>query len=121
MFLRLIDAGITPVVSFEGVWDERLEYLADLPAGKVVGWFEKSDIFRVKEVVGDTMCIIGGMPNSLLAGGSRSEVREFAHEVCERVGKGGGFIMSTSVGEMEGSKLENVQAWVTATREFGAY
>jgi uroporphyrinogen-III decarboxylase len=120
-FLALIDSGITPIVFFEGVWDKRLDYLAELPKGKVVGWFQKSDIFKVKEALGDVMCIIGGMPNSLLNGGSPEEVRELTKRLCERVGKNGGFIMSTSVGEMSGSKLENVRAWVDATREFGRY
>jgi uroporphyrinogen-III decarboxylase len=121
MFLVLIDNGITPHAFFEGAWDQRLEYLRELPAGKVMGWFQKSDIFRVKEVLGDTMCIIGGMPNSLLAGGTVSEVRERTHELCEVVGKNGGYIMSTGVGELEGSNLELVHAWVDATREFGVY
>ena len=121
MFLALIDNDITPFAFFEGAWDQRLEYLRELPAGKVMGWFQKSDIFKVKEVVGDTMCIIGGMPNSLLAGGSVSEVREHTQRLCEVVGKNGGYIMSTGVGELEGSKLELVRAWVDATREFGIY
>jgi hypothetical protein len=121
LFLALVEHGITPVVLYEGVWDKRLEYLAELPKGKTVGWFQKSDIFKVKEVLNDTMCIIGGMPNSLLMGGSPEQVRERTHEVCERVGKNGGFIMSSSVGELSGSKLENLHAWVDATREFGAY
>jgi hypothetical protein len=121
MFLALIDNGITPFAFFEGAWDKRLEYLRELPAGKVIGWFQKSDIFKVKEVVGDVMCIVGGMPNSLLAGGTVSQVRELTHELCQRVGKNGGYIMSTGVGELEGSKLELVRAWADATREYGTY
>jgi hypothetical protein len=121
MLVTLIEHDITPYVFFEGVWDSRLEYLAELPKGKIVGQFQKSDIFKVKEICGDTMCIGGGMPNSLLAGGTVSEVRELTHELCERVGKNGGFLMSTAVGELEGSKAELVRAWVDATREFGVY
>jgi uroporphyrinogen-III decarboxylase len=117
MLLALVDNGLTPVVLFEGSWNQRLDYLRDLPAGKIVGWFQKSDIFKVKETLGQTMCIMGGMPNSLLTGGSRTRTRE----LCEVVGKDGGFIMSTAVAEMEGSKLELVRAWVDATREFGVY
>ena len=66
---QLVENGITPIVFYEGCWDQRLEYLAELPKGKTVGWFQSSDIFKVKEVVGDTMCIVGGMPNSLLKAG----------------------------------------------------
>jgi hypothetical protein len=43
----------------------------------------------VKEVLGDTMAIMGGMPTSLLRAGPVSAIRERTHEVCERVGKGG--------------------------------
>jgi hypothetical protein len=121
MLETLVDNGITPVVFYEGCWDKRLEHLAQLPKAKTVGYFQSSDIFKVKEVLGDTMCIIGGMPNSLLAAGPAEAVRARTKEVCEVVGKGGGFIMSTSVGEMAGSDPEMVKVWAEATREFGTY
>jgi uroporphyrinogen-III decarboxylase len=117
----LVAHDITPVCFYEGVWDQRLKYLAELPKGKTVGWFQSSDIFKVKEVVGDTMCIIGGMKNSLLQSGSVEQVREHTKLVCEVVGKDGGFIMSPGVGEMEGSDLKLIRAWADATREFGVY
>ncbi|MCB8976112.1 MAG: hypothetical protein H6657_01650 [Ardenticatenaceae bacterium] len=121
MIVRLVEAGITPSMYYEGVWDDRLEYLTELPKGKTVGFFQDSNIFKVKEVVGDTLCIVGGMPNSLLVGGTVEQVRQRTKEVCECVGKGGGFIMGTGVLELEGSKMELVEAWVQATREFGVY
>jgi uroporphyrinogen-III decarboxylase len=120
MQLRLIDAEITPVVFYEGVWNKRLDYVADLPRGKTVGWFQASDIFKVKEVAGKTLCIMGGMRNTLLQAGTLEEVRETTREVCQRVGDGGGFVMCTGIGEMEGCRPELVEAWVRATREFGA-
>lgn len=119
--LRLVENDITPICFYEGVWDQRLQYLCELPRGKTAGWFQSSDIFKVKEVVGDTMCIMGGMKNSLLQSGTPEQVRDWTKQLCEKVGKGGGFIMGTGVGEMEGSKLENVRAWAEATREFGVY
>jgi hypothetical protein len=42
-------------------------------------------------------------------------------KVCEVVGKGGGFIMSTDIGEMEGCRPDLIKVWLDATREFGAY
>ena len=121
VILTLIDHDIRVSIFYEGVWDQRLKYLAELPRGKTIGMFQASDIFKVKEVLGDTMCIIGGMPNSLLRGGTVAEVWEHTRKVCEVAGKGGGFIMSTGVAEMAGSKPELVKAWVDATREFGVY
>ena len=117
----LVDAGITPTVFYEGVWDQRLEYLAELPKGKTVGMFQASDIFKVKEVVGNTMCIMGGMPVPMLKAGTVEQVRELTKELCERVGKDGGFIMTTGVLELEGCKMELIKAWVEATKEFGVY
>lgn len=119
MLLQLIDTGITPCVFYEGCWDERLVYLAELPKGKTIGLFQSSDIFKVKEVLGDTMCIIGGMPVSMLGSSTETEVREYTHRLCEEVGKGGGFIMSTNVMELEGCDAGLIKTWIDATREYG--
>lgn len=119
--LELIDMGITPRPYYEGVWDQRLEYLAELPKGKTIGQFQSSDIFKVKEIVGDTMCILGGLPVSMLRDGDPARIREITHELCERVGKSGGFVMTTSIGELEGCNPDLVEVWVNATKEFGVY
>jgi hypothetical protein len=122
MMLSLIDADLIPWVYYEGMWDQRLTYLAELPSGKSVGMFQDSDIFKVKEVLGDTMCIVGGMPLSLLKPGSDPErIRARTQQVCENVGKGGGFIMTNNVLELEGCDPDLVEVWVDATKEFGSY
>lgn len=116
---RLVRAEITPVVFYEGVWDERLDYLAELPPAKTIGYFQASDIVKVKEVLGRTLCIMGGMRNTLLQTGTVEKIRETTRRVCEVAGDGGGFVMTTGIGEMEGCRTELVEAWVQATREFG--
>jgi uroporphyrinogen-III decarboxylase len=121
VLVTLVENGITPIVFYEGCWDQRLEYLAELPKGKTVGMFQASDIFKAKEVIGDTMCIVGGMPNSLLKGGTPDEIRDHTRRLCEVVGKGGGFMMSTAVGELAGSDPALVKVWAEATREYGTY
>ena len=84
----LVDNDIMPFVFYEGVWDQRLKYLAELPRGKTAGWFQFSDIFKVKEVVGETMAITGGMRNSMLQAGTAEEVRAFTKRLCAEVGQG---------------------------------
>jgi uroporphyrinogen-III decarboxylase len=121
MMLELVENGITPWVYYEGVWDKRLEYLAELPKGKTVGFFQRSDIFKVKEIVGDTMCIIGGMPLAMFKGGAPEQVREYTQKVCEEVGKGGGFIFTTNVMELEGCDPDLVQVWVDSVKDYGVY
>ncbi len=121
MMLTFIDNGITPWCYYEGVWDDRLEYLAELPKGKSLGSFQDSDIFKVKEIVGDTMAIFGGMPPSMLMPGmSAEQVREHTHRLCEEVGKGGGFVMANGVMELEGCSPELIKVWVDATKKYGA-
>jgi uroporphyrinogen-III decarboxylase len=121
LLLGLVDAGILPYVFYEGAWDQRLKYLAELPKGKTVGWFHASDLFRAKEVLGQTMCIIGGMPNSLLKAGNAEQVRALTIKLCRMLGKGGGFVMTMGAGEMEGSRPELVKVWVDTTKEYGTY
>ena len=119
MLLALIDAGIRPFVFWEGVWDQRLKYLAELPKGKVLGMFHASNIFKVKEVLGDVMCIMGGMPVGMLAGATPDEIRERTKKVCQVVGKNGGFIMTSEISELEGCNPDLIQVWVDATKEYG--
>jgi uroporphyrinogen-III decarboxylase len=117
----LVENDITPFVFYEGVWEQRLKYLAELPRGKTCGLFQFSDIFKVKEVLGDVMCIAGGMRNSMLQAGTAEEVRAFTKKLCEVVGKNGGFVMTTGIGEMEGCRPELVKVWVDSAKEFGVY
>jgi uroporphyrinogen-III decarboxylase len=117
----LVAAGIMPFVFYEGVWDQRLKYLTQLPKGRTAGLFQFSDIFKVKQVLGETMCIMGGMPNSLLQAGTAEQVRDYTKRLCQEVGKGGGYIMSVGVGEMEGCRPDLVKVWVEATKEYGVY
>lgn len=120
LILALIDAGLTPGPFFEGGYNQRLRYLKELPAGKIMGLFDRSDLVRVKEVLGDTMCIVGGMPISLLQAGTPEQVREETRKVIETVGRDGGLIMSTN-SVLDEADPELVRVWVEATREYGVY
>lgn len=119
VILGLVAEKITPVVLWEGKWDQRLQYLSELPRGKTVGMFQSSDICKVKEVLGETMCIVGGMPVTMLIDSAPGEIREYTRKICAVAGRNGGFMMSTDIGEMEGCNPELIEVWVDATREFG--
>ena len=58
LLIGLIDAGLTPCPFFEGNYDSRLEYLLEIPKGKMLGYFDASDIFKVKEILGGHLCIM---------------------------------------------------------------
>jgi len=120
LLLRLIEAGVTPCPLFEGRYDSRLEYLRELPAGKIFGMFDSTDVFKAKEIIGDTICIVGNMPLSLLQTGTPEQIRDYSKRLIDVVGKDGGFIMSARA-TLDEAKPELVRVWADFTREYGVY
>jgi hypothetical protein len=118
VMLGLIGNGLTPCPFFEGDYTTRLKYLTELPKGKVMGSFDRTDIYKVKEALGDIMCISGLMPLSLLQVGTPDSVRDYTKRLIDVVGKGGGFIMGPG-SAMDEAKPELVRVWVEFTKEYG--
>ena len=121
VILRLIEEGLVPVVLWEGNCNSRLETIKDIPRGKAVYWFERTDIFKAKQVLGDTVCIRGNVPPSLLNAGSVEEVREYCRRLIREVGRGGGFILDGAIGIPDEARPENIKAMTDAVMEFGVY
>lgn len=121
LLMALIENGIVPFVLWEGDCTSRLETIADIPAGKVMYAFERTDIFRAKEVLGDVACIRGNVPSSLLNTGTPDDVTACCRRLIEVVGKNGGFILDGSNGIPDGARTENVFAMFRSVHEFGRY
>lgn len=104
----------------EGRWDDRLEYLLQLPKGKVIASFYQTDIARAKEVLGGHMCIYAHVPGILLQAGSTQDVEDYCKNLIKVGGKGGGFVMGalTSIDE---AKPANVKAMVDTVKKYGWY
>ena len=120
LILALIDEGLTPCPFFEGSYDSRLEYLLELPKGKVFARFDCTDLFKAKEVIGDTICILGNVPVTLLQLATPEEVRGYCKRLIDVVGEGGGFVMGTG-GVLDEAKPENVHAMIDFTKSYGVY
>jgi hypothetical protein len=120
LLIGLIDAGLIPCPFFEGNYDSRLEYLLEIPKGKMLGYFDASDIFKVKEILGGHLCIMGNVPSSLLQTGSTEDVKNHCKKLIDVVGKDGGYIMAprSSIDEV---KPENLKAMIDFTKEYGVY
>jgi uroporphyrinogen-III decarboxylase len=82
--------------------------------------FDSTDVFKAKEVIGDTMCIVGNMPNSLLQTGTAEQIRDYSKKLIDVVGKDGGFIMSARAA-IDDADPERVKIWADFTREYGTY
>lgn len=120
LILGLTDEGLHPILLWEGDCTSRLDLIGDIPKGKVVYWFERTDIFKAKEVLGDTVCLRGNVPLSVMSTGTPEEVKETCKKLIDQVGRGGGFIMDCST-VLDDAKPENVKAMIDFTKEYGVY
>jgi hypothetical protein len=120
LLLGLIDAGLTPCPFIEGDYTSRLEYFLELPRGKIIGYFDASDIRRVKEVLGDHLCIMGNVPPSLLQAGTTEDVKAYCKMLIDVAGKNGGYILAprSAIDEV---KPENLKTMIDFTKEYGVY
>jgi uroporphyrinogen-III decarboxylase len=120
IYLAAIDRGIIPCIFFEGDWTTRLEYLLELPKGKIMAHFDSTDIFRAKDVLKGHMCIRGNFPGSLLTAGTVDEVKAHVKKLIDYVGKDGGYVMCPRV-VPDFAKPENLHAMIDYTKEYGIY
>ena len=120
VIVGLIEGGCIPFLAAEGGYNTRLEDIRDLPKGKTLWMFDQTDMAKAKEIVGDTLCLFGNVPSSLLKIGTPEEVKEYCKQLIDTAGKGGGFIMGNGA-FFDHAKPENIQAMVEFTKEYGVY
>jgi Uroporphyrinogen decarboxylase (URO-D) len=118
--IGLIDAGLVPILFAEGGYNNRLEIIGDLPKGKAIWLFDRTDMKRAKATVGQTCCIAGNVPMGLLCTGTTDDVIAYCKDLIDTAGKNGGFILSTGAG-IQGSKPENVTAMIDFSKKYGVY
>ncbi len=63
-----------------------------------------------KRVLGGHMCIMGDVPATLLAFGSKDEVRQYCQRLIREVGGDGGFILGSGCSIPFNARPENVVA-----------
>lgn len=124
IFKETIKAGLLPFVLFEGSHDAHLETLQSIPKHSIAGMFEKTDPRKVKEVIGDRMCIMYGPPNSLLIGSTPEKVHDWTRELLVDMKDDGGFILFPGVdaaGIAKDARPENIKAMIDAVEKYGKY
>ena len=119
VLLALIDAGWTPCPFFEGTWDQRLEFLRELPRGKILCHFAKTDPEKAKAILGGHLCFMIDVPGFILQAGTVSEVEDYCRNLIDACGKDGGFIMTDTA--LDEARPENVKAMIDITKSYGRY
>jgi uroporphyrinogen-III decarboxylase len=120
LILAMVEKGLTPCPFFEGDYTTRLEHLRELPKGKVLCHFDSTDMGRVKEVLGDCLCIMGNVPSSLLQVGTIQEVKDYCRNLIDVAGKDGGFIL-THRSAIDEANPANIKAMIDFTKDYGIY
>jgi uroporphyrinogen-III decarboxylase len=92
-----------------------------LPKGKIVMDFEKTDMKKAKEVLGDTVTIYGNVPSAMLVYGSEEENLAYCKQLIDDCAEGGGFIIGAECEVPWDSKPENVRAMMKAAEMYGQY
>jgi hypothetical protein len=116
--IGLIEEGLVPILFFEGENTSRLEVIKDIPKGKAVYHFEKVDLLKAKEVLGETVCFRGNVPVSVLCTGTPEEAKAYIKSLIDTFGRNGGLIVDSGA-ILDEAKPENVKALVDFTKEYG--
>jgi hypothetical protein len=116
VMLALYEEGITSYLFIEGSYNQRLEYLAEMPEKSLVCHFDKSDMRRVKEMLSDKFIIAGNVPASLMAAGSTDDVRSYCADLMNLFGDVPGYIMTHGC-YFENSTDEKIRAFIDAVKK----
>jgi len=120
IILHIIKCGMVPYIYTEGPYTSRLEFLKDVPPGKVIYHFEECDMLLAKKVLGDVACISGGFNVTMLNYSTKQQVIDEVKRLIDGCAPGGGFIFETSCG-MDEVKIENVEAMFETVKTYGKY
>jgi hypothetical protein len=120
LILGLAAEGCVPFLFCEGSYDSRLEYLKELPKGSCFWIFDRTDMGKAKEAIGDIICIGGNVSSGMILTGTPDRVKEYCKHLIDTAGKGGGYIMSFGTAMDEG-KADTVHAMIDFTKEYGVY
>ena len=117
----LIEEGIMVSLFAEGQYNQRLEYIGDFPKGWVTWMFDKTDMANAKKMIGNTCCISGNVPCSLIIAGTPKDVKECCRKLIETCAPGGGYILNGGCPATETKNPDNFRVFMEAAMEYGVY
>lgn len=120
VIVKLFEEGIVAFLFCEGGYNDRLEYLKELPKTSSFWLFDRTDIVKAKEAMGGKQGIAGNIPAGLMLTGTPDSVKAYCKNLIDTVGKGGGYMMSWGTALDEG-KADTMHAVIDFTKEYGVY
>lgn len=114
----IVEEGSFAYMHLDGSWDRDIAKFRELPKGKcIAGTDHATDIFKMKELVGDHMCLFGDVPPAMLTIGTPEDVYNYSKKLVNELGASGGFILAAACYVPLNAKVENVKAMVAAVQE----
>jgi uroporphyrinogen-III decarboxylase len=120
VLVGLINEGCVPALFCEGSYNLRLEYLKELPKASTLWVFDRSDMAKIKKLLGKTITIAGNVPAGLIVTGTAEQMKAYCKNLIDVVGKDGGYIMANGT-SMDDGKPETIHAMIDFTKEYGVY
>lgn len=100
------------------VFGDRLEYLLELPKGKVLASIEAADAVRAKEILGGHTSLLVRCPNTCKLW-SMTQLESFIKDIIDKSGKDGGLIIVVKMPDKV--RVEEMQAMLQSVKEYGRY
>ncbi len=116
----LIAEGCVPVCFVEGAYNDRLEYLTDIPKGKSVFYFDKTDMAKARKTLDGIACIGGGFPVSQILTGNAQSVADGTKKLLDDAAGDGGYILGIGC-SMDEAKDETLKSFIKTGKEYGKY
>lgn len=120
LMLNMIQEGLIPAPFAEGTYNQRLDYLTELPKASTLWFFDRTDMHKAKDILGGHSCIMGNVPITLIATGTPEQVKACCKDLIDYCGRGGGYILCSGT-QLDDAKEENVRAMIDFTKEYGVY
>jgi uroporphyrinogen-III decarboxylase len=109
-----LEAGVAPIFHMDSNWDRDLEFFKEMPKGRCIFYPDHAtNIYKIKEVLGDHMAINGDVPPTMLALGTPDDVYNYSRKLIRDIGPTG-FILGQGCDIPPDAKVENVKAMVAA-------
>ena len=99
LLLGVINEGLVPMMCIDGSYNEqRLKIIGELPKSCCVWTMEKTDMFKAKDILGNSACISGNVTAAMLYTRKPQEIKDYCKKLIEYCGEGGGYIMGLGSG-----------------------
>lgn len=109
----IIEEGAVASLHIDANWERDLDYFRSFPKGKCV--FESdgtTNIYKIKEKLGDIMCIKGDVPSNMFVFSNEDEVYHYCTTLIKEIGAG--LILSSGCSLPPDARIENVKAMISA-------